>query len=364
VLDQHHPTVDLLMVIDHGFPKDRATLTRQLFPAGVPLLWSPTLVFYDETGGIDHARQQAHLAFMAPHVRGVLVPGSTGDAWEMNDDEALAALEAVIPYAVREGLDLLVGALRPTVETTRALIDKVLAHLQKRGGTRSVPDAFAAANVRGITIAAPTSQTPLSEEALRTTLEALLAIGLPMALYQLPQVTGNTLSPALVAGLAERFPNLLLFKDSGGHDEVALSGRMPGGVVLLRGAEGDYARWIKARGGPYDGFLLSTANSFPSQLASMLRDLEQGRTAEAERCSAAVSAVVADAFAAVAEVRVGNAFTNANKALAHVMAYGRGALEAPPPRLYAGKHLSRSVLETVAASLDRHGLLPQRGYCA
>jgi hypothetical protein len=137
---------------------------------------------------------------------------------------------------------------------------------------------------------------------------------------------------------------------------------MPAGVVLLRGAEGDYARWSKARGGPYDGFLLSTANSFPSQLAGMIEDLKQGRTAEAERCSAAVSAVVADAFAAVAEVRVGNAFTNANKALAHVMAYGRGALEAPPPRLYAGKYLSRSVLETVTASLERHGLLPQRGY--
>jgi dihydrodipicolinate synthase/N-acetylneuraminate lyase len=350
------------MSLDHGFPTDRVALTERLFPAGVPLLWSPTLIFYDEAGRIDHDRQQAHLAFMAPHVRGILVPGSTGDAWELDDDEALAALEAVIPYAVREGLDLLVGALRPTAETARLLIDKVLAHLQKRGGTQSVPDAFAAANVRGITIAAPTTETPLPEEALGTALESLFALGLPMALYQLPQVTGNTLSPALVARLAERFPNFLLFKDSGGHDEVALSSRVLDGVFLLRGAEGEYARWIKARSGPYDGFLLSTANSFPSQLAGMLEDLKQGRTAEAERCSTAVSAVVADAFAAVAEVRVGNAFTNANKAMAHIMAYGRGALEAPPPRLYAGRHLPRSVLEKVTASLERHGLLPQRGY--
>ena len=52
---------------------------------------------------------------------------------------------------------------------------------------------------------------------------------------------------------------------------------------------------------------------------------------------------------AVAEVRVGNAFTNANKALAHVMAYGRDTLTAPPPRL-------------CGASLERHGLLPQHGY--
>jgi hypothetical protein len=84
--------------------------------------------------------------------------------------------------------------------------------------------------------------------------------------------------------------------------------------------------------------------------------------AEAERCSAAVSAAVADAFAAVAEMRVGNAFANANKALAHVMAYGHDALTAPPPRLHAGMPLPRAVLETVAGSLERHGLLPRRGY--
>jgi dihydrodipicolinate synthase/N-acetylneuraminate lyase len=241
-------------------------------------------------------------------------------------------------------------------------VDRVLDHLCRRAGTQSAVEAFAAAHVRGLTIAAPSSATPLSQEAIVAALEPVFGLGLPMALYQLPQVTGNTMAPELVAGLAERFPNLLLFKDSGGKDEVALSGRMPAGVTLLRGAEGDYARWSKARGGPYDGFLLSSANAFPAQLARVLEDLRHGRMAEAERCSAAVSAAVADAFAAVAGMRVGNAFTNANKALAHVMAYGRDAPGAPPPRLHAGVPLPRAVLETVAGSLERHGLLPRRGY--
>ena len=168
------------------------------------------------------------------------------------------------------------------------------------------------------------------------------------------------MTPELVAGLAERFPNLLLFKDSSGRDEVVLSGRI--GVTLLRGAEGDYAQWSKAHGGAYDGFLLSSANAFPAQLATVLEHLQHGRVAQAERCSAAISAAVADAFAAVVEVRQGNAFTNANKALAHIMAYGRDALEAPPPRLYAGSHLPRSILKVVMESLTHHGLLPERGY--
>src|SRR5262245_16428856 len=74
------------------------------------------------------------------------------------------------------------------------------------------------------------------------------------------------------------------------------------------------------------------------------------------------SAAVADAFASVVEGRQGNAFTNANKALAHIMAYGRDALDAPPPRLYAGSHLPRSILKAVMESLKHHGLLPERGY--
>jgi hypothetical protein len=120
--------------------------------------------------------------------------------------------------------------------------------------------------------------------------------------------------------------------------------------------------WSKAHGAAYDGFLLSTANAFPAQLASVLEHLQHGRVAEAERCSAVISAAVADAFAAVGEVRQGNAFTNANKALAHIMAYGRDALEAPPPRLYAGSYLPHSVLKVVMTSLMHHGLLPERGY--
>jgi dihydrodipicolinate synthase/N-acetylneuraminate lyase len=158
----------------------------------------------------------------------------------------------------------------------------------------------------------------------------VFGLGLPTALYQLPQVTGNTMAPELVAGLAERFPSLLLFKDSDGRDEVALSGRTPAEVTLLRGAKGDYARWSKARGGPYGGFLLSSANAFPAQLATVLEDLRHGRMAEAERCSAAISAVVADAFAAVAEVRVGNASPTRTRLLP--MSWPTAAMRSRHPR--------------------------------
>jgi dihydrodipicolinate synthase/N-acetylneuraminate lyase len=183
------------MPADHSFPTDRTKLTCLLFPAGVPILWSPTLMFYDEAGRIDRGRQLAHLAFMAPHVKGYLVPGSTGDAWEMDDAEALAALEMTIPFAVQHGVDLLVGVLRPTTDATHALIDKVLSYLCRSADTHSIADAFAASHVRGLTIAAPTTDTPLSQDAIGAARAPVFDLGLPSALYQLPQVTGNTMTP-------------------------------------------------------------------------------------------------------------------------------------------------------------------------
>jgi hypothetical protein len=56
---------------------------------------------------------------MAPHVRGIFASGSSGNAWKMNDAEALTALEVVIPFALQEGLDVLVGVLRPTAAAPR-----------------------------------------------------------------------------------------------------------------------------------------------------------------------------------------------------------------------------------------------------
>jgi hypothetical protein len=235
------------MPVVHDFPTSRTSLIRSLFPDGVPQLWVPTLVFYDEAGRIDHERQSAHLAFMAPYLKGILVSGSTGDGWDMTYDEVIATLESVIPFAVKHGLDLIVGISRPASDSALALMEKVLDHLRNRSGTASLVDAFAAARVRGLTITAPTSDPSLSQAAIASALTPMLRLGLPITLYQLPQVTGNTMMPELVADLAEEFPNLILFKDSSGTDEVALSGMVPEDVGLLRGAEGRYAHWSRWR---------------------------------------------------------------------------------------------------------------------
>src|SRR5262249_13016998 len=153
-------------------------------------------------------------------------------------------------------------------------------------------------------------------------LSAALETGLPIALYQLPQVTQNEISPELAARLASRFENFIFFKDTSGTDQVALSGKPLDGVFIVRGFEGNYARWLRAAGGPYQGFLLSTANCFARELHQLIEDVAGGRSEHARELSEKLTRAIDDAFQLARQIPVGNPFANANKAIDHFFAYG------------------------------------------
>jgi hypothetical protein len=132
---------------------------------------------------------------------------------------------------------------------------------------------------------------------------------------------------------------------------------------VVRGSErGGYARWPRAAGGPYDGFLLTTANVFAQELTGILRLLRQGEVAKAEAVSYQLETVVTEVFASATDFPVGNAFDNANKLLDHLRAYGDGAMDQPPPMLYSGVRLPAEAIETTRAVLSRHQMLPATGY--
>jgi hypothetical protein len=185
---------------------------------------------------------------------------------------------------------------------------------------------------------------------------------MPTAIYQLPQVTQNEMTPELVADLARRYPNFILFKDTSGADHVALSGQKLENVFLVRGAEGDYVRWLKAARGPYDGFLLSTANCFAREFHQIVEDLAGRRVKAAREMSERLTACINEVFGIVTGLPHGNPFANANKAMDHFFAYGFRAEAAPPPRLHAGVCLPPEVIRATGESLTRHGLMPEKGY--
>jgi dihydrodipicolinate synthase/N-acetylneuraminate lyase len=342
-------------------PSKRKNLQELLFPRGIPPLWCPPLTHFDAARRIDLKRMEAHLAWMMPHVKGYLVPGSTGDGWDLDDAETETVVRFAIDMARRKGVALLLGALRKKTVDVTAVIDRYLDILSKLTGKSDPLAALIASGVGGFTVCPPAGKD-LDQATIGAALEIVLDRGLPVALYQLPQVTGNETAPETFARLVAKYPNLILFKDSSGSDRIALSGVDARGVFLVRGAEGDYAKWLKAGGGIYDGFLLSTANSFPAGLLAVVKGIRGNRLAEANKISAAISGSVGEVFSLVGEIPCGNAFTNANKAIEHFMAFGPGAADREGPMLHGGIRIPKGIIAAAGESLKRHGLMPAQGY--
>jgi dihydrodipicolinate synthase/N-acetylneuraminate lyase len=251
--------------------------------------------------------------------------------------------------------------LKHTLDDMLRCIDDTVKWLVSQTGAASIDEALARSGVVGFTVCPPRGEH-LSQAEIEDSLSEVLERGLATALYQLPQVTGNEMSPETVASLAARFPNFLLFKDTSGSDRVARSGLDFGGVFLVRGAEGGYARWTRAGTGPYDGLLLSTANVFAPQYARLLALLDAGQADEADELSQRIETVVQQTFALVADFPAGNAFTNANKVLDHLMAYGPAAGDHQPPLLYRGVRLPAESIERAEDFLRAADLLPDLGY--
>jgi hypothetical protein len=283
-------------------------------------------------------------------------------------------VDVALAEASRLGAKVLVGALQPdAAEAARVVRDtSVRVGADWRAGSLTGDDGSVGSGVDarlGVALcgfaACPPRGADLTQEELGKALGVLLSLGAPLALYQLPQVTENEMSPGLVASLARRFPNFVLFKDTSGVDRVAAA-RAAGldleGVFLARGAEGDYAAHLRPNGGEYDGLLLSTANSFGAQLSLIIELSEAGRRAEADELSSRLSALVDELFAIVDPLPDGNPFANAAKAADHFFAHGPQALAAPPPRLHAGSALPREILAATWDALRRYDLLPVRGY--
>ena len=218
-----------------------------------------------------------------------------------------------------------------------------------------------AAGVVGFTVCPPRGSARSQEEIYQSFSE-ILDMGFPVALYQLPQVTENEVAPETFQKLAEKYPNLIFFKDTSGEDRIVLSVIDTGGVYLTRGAEKEYARWLKAVGGFYDGFLLGSANSFPEQLSLLIEYIGKGDLSSARKLSERLSNTQEEMFALVRTVPWGNQFTNANKTIDHYNAFGPSAHLKEPPMLHAGVRMPAYIIPATGEILKRYGLMPQRGY--
>ena len=344
----------------------RKTLVDDIFPAGIPRLWCPLLTHYTKDRGLDGERIAAHIRSIRPWVSAFLAPGSTGDGWELSSSTTDSLLDLLLAEAGRQDFSLMIGVLRTGKGEALEALRYYLARFT--GGDPGVA-ALSAKRICGFTVTPPKG-AGLSQDLILRELESIAETGVPLAIYQLPQITQNEMSPETVAHLASKYPNLYLCKDTSGFDRIALSGVELDGLFLVRGAEGGYSRWFKtpalsedtnssSRGGfnsgCYDGFLLSTANCFAKELSSIIEHVAAGRIAEVEALSVRVSAVVDGVFKDASLLTFGNPFSNANRAMDHCRAWGARYGSVILPMTCSGNRLPLSLIDTAARLMDQYG---------
>lgn len=342
--------------------QQRTEMVKTIFPEGIPTLWCPLLTHYRADGSIDTVRIAAHIRHMRPHIPAFLAPGTTGDGWEMSGNETESLIDFLLGEAEQQDFSVMLGVLR----TEPGTVVPAIANIVRRYSGASLANGADAARLRsrhicGFTVTPPKG-AQLDQVAIHRELEAIAETGVPLAIYQLPQITENEMSGETVADLVARFPNVYLMKDTSGRDAVVLSGCTLDNLFLVRGAEGEFARWSKAGGGHYDGFLLSTANCFAAELASMIAHLDAGRVADAEELSERVSRVIGELLEAAGPLSFGNPFTNANKAIDHHYAWGSRAEKQAPPMTHSGNRLPDALLNQAAVALKREGFQTGDGY--
>lgn len=349
------------MVQSQAILAQRESLRKELVGGEIPRLWCPPLTHYRADGTLDKERMVAHWGSMQPYVRAFLIPGSTGDGWEMSNAEIDTLLDFALELAIGLDLLLLVGVLKTDVDSTIEAIAATMSRLKQKTRQKESLEALKQSRVCGFTVCPPRG-ADLTQEQMQADLATILELDLPTAIYQLPQVTENEMSTELIQGLAEGYGNLMLFKDSSGSDRFALEDKGQSGIFLLRGAEGNYANWLQELGGAYHGLLLSTANCFSTQLKAIITLLEEGKNEAAQNLSARLTQVVDLVFGLVNNLPQGNPFTNTNKAIDHFMAYGLEAEHLPSPMLHSGRRLPKEIVQEVGNILENAKLIPQTGY--
>lgn len=218
-------------------------------------LWVPILTHYrnKDATDLDEERIAAHVSHIAPYVRQILIAGTTGDGWQL-DDEQIRQWVRLAANADIFSADhtLLFGAFGDTIEAVVARAQMI---------ERALADHPPVARIAGLTVCAP-KDADASQSAILGHFRAVLDhTTLPVSVYQLPQVVGCSIAPETMAAIAEQSSRVTLFKDTSGADAVSQSGVDLEGVILLRGAEGDYVHYIGPNG-TYQGWLLSSANAF------------------------------------------------------------------------------------------------------
>lgn len=227
-------------------------IARGVFPA----LLTP---FTDDGERIDAIALRAHVAWLIGHgVHGLMPAGSTGEGPLLTLAERQQLLEIVMDAAAgRVPVLAHVGAI--TTRETIALVRHAQACSAQAASVVTpyyfrVPDEALIAHACRVAEAAP---------------------DLPIFLYNIPQNTGNVLSPAVAEAIAARCPNVVGVKDSSGDlDTLSRFTAVAGGrFQVLCGSDRLLCDALQAGA---QGSVSGNANLFPEIVVGLFEAFARG----------------------------------------------------------------------------------------
>lgn len=319
-------------------------------------LWVPVLTHLKTENGapqLDGERLRAHLAWLGQHTRQAMIAGSTGEGWSLDDASFEALLRLWAEPGMSDDFSLIIGCLDASTEDVLRRIETLsrVAETAPDFGKRIIALA-----------ACPHVDPDASQLAILAHFTTLFARSpWPIALYQLPQVTGCEMAGHTVKTLIDRGRPVPFIKDSSGLDRLARAGLPLRPAALLRGAEDRYAECLFPEG-EYDGWLLSTGNVLAPELQAIAEAMRRQDYEAARGRSSQVQQAVADVFASAADCGVPSPFAAVNKAMDHVRAFGADWQAYPVPRLWTGETLPHDLLMAAEKSLHSLQVLAPTGY--
>jgi 4-hydroxy-tetrahydrodipicolinate synthase len=293
-------------------------------PSGIfSAQWIPT----DALGRVDRASLAAHIEFgRRAGISGVLALGSTGEFPFFTVDERKTVLATVAELAAPLTVLANISHIRP-----RAAIE-----LGLHAKTLGVP---------AVALMPPMYYPVSQADMLAYFLYVADAVGLPVMLYNFPELAGKRIEPATIAAFAERAP-MFAIKQSGGdfayHRELIALGREKG-FVVMSGAD---TRLPEAYALGAAGCIGGLVNIVPELMVRIDRGCRRGEPGD-----------VTEASATMREIgRVLDQLTFPLNVAAGLEARG---FDAGTPKMVVSRE-SRGLYEKIVAELaalfERHGL--------
>ena len=244
-------------------------MTNTNAPSGIySAQWIPT----DADGRVIRASLAAHLDFeRRAGVNGVLALGSTGEFPFFSVDERKVVLDTVAELAGPLPVIANISDIRPRDAIELGLHAKALGIAT----VALMPPMFF-----------PVSQADMLEYFLHVA----DAVGLPVMLYNFPELVGKRIDVATIAAFAERAP-MVAFKQSGGefeyHRELIALGREKGFVVMSGSDTRLPEVFALGAGGAIGGLV----NIVPELMVQIDRVHRKGEAGDATAAAAAITEV-------------------------------------------------------------------------